>query len=1141
MPQAQMGPAGLSSSSTNNDPSSTSSTEIPDSPTQWNYLGQSKSSIVINGSNLNNAYITGSLIEKFLGISTNGVLNNLENQNYCLISRFNISGQIKELRTRIVPISYYDFTAKRNVRIFRVDFNDVDNSNTYCVGNSSSPNPLYIMDPTSNLTLDNSTVSLVTHKPENICPTCTSNIPVSSLRLFRYVQNSSMAYQLNEINPIQISLSSLAFSIDPNNAAISSSGTCSNSSCTSLGYSCCLENQCVMEGQTRPSASTLYPNQLSSANLERIQNPLAYLNYPHLYYVCGTSPQTTGGTSGSTTTPTYNFNQLKADYDCISYLKSNSSSGSFHEDMKNALWIPASPVAPATTTCNLTSSSNSMYFKNVVERLYKACGCALNDLNSMLNTCPAYEYTVTAKDSAGNPLALDCYTPEVITQGIPLQQTVTVFSKSAPHRFFRACGLENGASGTCTNSAQEGDTFSYLDEENLIPSQANFGMNSILGQMSIALDKTLPAKVINIENDKVYQISTISGFYSPCPSCGKDSWFSSFSAFPTTSYGTGLQSIGHSTTRDAFSTNTTLGNYEDTIFGRACWLPPTMIPFTHSSYGDAQTQRLNRLESQAAMYINGYQRDWFGFNKGALIGSFDGVTWFAVGKGRIVKSTSTKLYLAINAPFADLANSTIHSVNVQLFDGMSMSADVDYDPQYHLSHPYQNEAGNCQANHLCSTDTDCITRLGWEYMCADVNELKTNLPVFDFNANEQPGTQVVTIDQILQQKKLSGSSNKRCVYRGSGSVCYKDPSTLTNATQKKIFTCAPNFYCNNLSASGFNSKISRYASNLENIPVTKNHLIGKDANVLGRPLDYLPVSGTNLTGTIISNIETNIKANIPAANSSNSGLCMPGKELPTVTSQTNLWNPFKQHQNKDSGLRTDYINQIGSCNSTLYSDWRYSSCPVIGTDGNYEMFSTTFNATTYHLKARMQNSCGNDTLKASTTVTPPSGQPADTTSLTSPFKAFENKQLHLQTAIQPSLVRDACLRRAGEVCHTDLDCSPNSFHADSTDYFSAQWFGNEAERKFYSESLICGQAESKPAITDGDTFKNYNMNLNRCCREAGKDLTTYSVDIPTDGTGNNYDSSSVNLKTWIAPGLQPASSSRYSRFAGLDVQVPNII
>ena len=52
-----------------------------------------------------------------------------------------------------------------------------------------------------------------------------------------------------------------------------------------------------------------------------------------------------------------------------------------------------------------------------------------------------------------------------------------------------------------------------------------------------------------------------------------------------------------------------------------------MIAYSHFS-DDTRTDRearKARLKTQAALYINGYQRDWYGFNKGAVIGSFDGV------------------------------------------------------------------------------------------------------------------------------------------------------------------------------------------------------------------------------------------------------------------------------------------------------------------------------------------------------------------------------------------------------------------------------------------------------------------------------------------------------------------------------------
>jgi hypothetical protein len=140
--------------------------------------------------------------------------------------------------------------------------------------------------------------------------------------------------------------------------------------------------------------------------------------------------------------------------------------------------------------------------------------------------------------------------------------------------------------------------------------------------------------MVTVELGKTYLLTAKSGLYNPCPKCAKDSWFQSFFPFAPSSKGKGLQATGFTTARDSYSDNSTLGNYEDSKFGRACFVPVTMLPFAHSKNSSLLTQRQNRLSTQAAYYINGYHRDWYGFNQGALIGSFDGVTWFAVGNGR---------------------------------------------------------------------------------------------------------------------------------------------------------------------------------------------------------------------------------------------------------------------------------------------------------------------------------------------------------------------------------------------------------------------------------------------------------------------------------------------------------------------------
>lgn len=1117
LPQAQVSRSNISNSSSTGGSGDGS---IPQSDTNWNYLGSVSTSITINAANLNNAYLVGASVEKYLGTLSSSLLVNFDNANYCLVSQYTLGGLDYELRSRIVPISYYDFTAKRTVRILRVDFQDATNSNTYCSGT------LQVQDSSGTFVTDSSTPVSSQFSASLVCPTCTSTLTATKVRLFKKEST------LKEVSNSLINLGSLGLLIDPNNASNTNGGTCTNSECVSRGFNCCLDNQCVNDGAVKPAAASQFPSQLLSAEQERIQNPLAYLNYPQLYYICGTSvPTTTSGSSGGGSTDAA-FTQLKKDYACVEHIKAQSTLSPFHQEILNR----PSPYLSATDCLTATAdAANTFYFQNVMKRLYATCGCAKTTLADMVAFCPAYEYTVVARDAANIPIQIDCYTPPNSgTVTIPSQRTINLNARSAPHRFFDNTGVERDISLGSTSFTQEGDAFSYLDDGKVIPQQQPFSMNAILGQMSVALDKALPAKTVPVEVDQVYLLSTVSGVYSPCPNCGNDSWLTSFRPYPSASTGVGLQSIGHSTERDSYSTNLTNGNYEDTIFGRACWIPPTMIPFSHSLKSTASSQRDNRLKTQSTLFANGYQRDWFGFNKGALIGSFDGVTWFAVGKGRIVRSTSKKLFLAINAPFADLANPNIHVVNVQAYDGLTQAAQVDYDPQYHKNHAYQNEAGNCQANHLCSTDTDCVTKLGWEYACADVKELRTNWPTFDVDGNEVANTSTnVTLDQILHQKRFPSSSSKRCVYRGSGSLCVINPNPLPDLNKKKLLTCAPNFYCSSVNTGAvFNSKIARYGAPLADIPVARNHLFGRDANVLGRPLTYMPITdGTSLLSGVRSTLTENLSTYESGASSA-TGLCLPGKALPYLISPALVanTNPFVQHTSADATKRADFISQIGSCNSTLFNEYRHTSCPVIGSDGNYEMFAASTLPVDYNIKATAQNACGLESIFNGTSLT----STADTLLNYSPFRGIEAKTLNTQVITAPTLARDACLRRAGAVCQTDLDCSPNKLHAAQVDFYSASYFGNGAERSYHTEYLVCGQADPKPTPSSSDVFKNYDMSKNRCCREVGLDLTTYTGDIPTSTAESLYDSSTTNLKMSLPPGVAPSDPQRYSRLATVE-------
>lgn len=1120
LPSADVSRSALNGSTTTPTTTTGSSTggqspTTPSSELTWDYLSTQANQINISSSNLNSAYLVGSKVELFLSNPAN-----FDNANYCLISQFSLAGSILELRTRVIPLSYYDFKLKRTVKILRADFPDVDNSTASCAGQVKILNGSgsYVNDPT--------VVSLSRFSASEVCPNCTSTLTTSRIRIVR--RNNDLL----ELSSLELNPTNLRLNLDPNNGGVTPGGTCSNSSCKARGFDCCLENQCVKDGSIKPQAYTQFPQLLASVEQERIQNPLVYIRYPQLYYVCGNQipPTTPGSSTGSTQSGAdAQLELLKKDFSCVEHIKSQAQISPVHQE----ILARAGSYTSAPNCLTLNSDSNQFsYYQTVFKRLYTYCGCSKTQLSEMIDSCPAYEYKVTAQDANGNPTQIQCSTPTATDPNLPINLSVQVSSRSAPHRFFNINGEEKFAETGLGLLDQEGDKFTYLDPEKMTPSQQPYSMNSILGQMSVSLTEALPAKAVSVNIDEVYYISTTSGFYSPCPTCSKDFWLSSLTAFPSSSFGAGLQAIGHSTERDSLSTNLSLGNYEDTIFGRACWIPPTMLPYSHSYTGDIQSRRLARLKTQAALFANGYQKDWFGFNKGAMIGSFDGVSWFAIGKGRIIKSTSKKLYLALNAPFADVASDSIHVVNIQSFNGFSKASELDYDPQYHVDHELQNQGGTCQANHVCETDTDCVTKLGWEYACADVRNLKTFWPKFDGNGKEtDESSPSITLDQILTQKRFPSSSTKRCVYRGSGAPCVVNTQNITDLNKKKLLTCAPNFYCAGVNLSGvFNTKVARFAGNVQDAAVTRNHLIGKDANVLGRPLSYLASSETGgLEDQIKINLIQNLKE-IDLSAQSQSGLCQPGKALPDINNQTTMQNPLLQHQSLDSQKRTDFISQIGSCPSTLFTQYRHTSCPVLGSDGNYEIFSSNSFSNSYFQRATNQNSCGLETLFNNINL----NNTAENLKNSSPYRFIESAPLPSTVVLEPTLARDACLRRAGSVCHTDLDCSPNKLHASQVDNFALNFFGNLAEKSYHSEFLVCGQADPKPLPSDKENFKNYDMSKNRCCRQVGSDLTTYTSDVATSTSSGLYSAETIGLKMSYVPGTNPADPKRYSRLATVE-------
>lgn len=1008
-------------------------------------------------------YLRGSNVHNFLS-SKDGSGVEYYRKNYCLIG--NYGGTNKQLRVRAVPIFINNFSTNSIERILRIDIPS-QAENTAACGVS---------------TIDGATPLSSAYALFEICPACTGGTSLTSINLKLYEKTSV----LNEAPLNLISLTSLALRIDLSSNSSSPISSCSNSSCEAKGFNCCISGQCVNDG-TQKSNASLDP-QFNQAMSDYALNPLSFINYPNIFNVCANIAHVPVNTTLPPTTPTSDAQQrvatYLADYSCIDKVE------------KTGLFSLCLPGA------------NETQFLSTKKKLALACGCpATYDDETRAIKCPDWGVKPiynSPVEILSNIVDFYCYTPQPVNPIGPITNlNVSVSNRSAPHRFYSSGGTNYDVlTGVSSTVIQEGDDFFYLDNVfKASPQNGLFNMNSILGRMDIALSHTAPAKMVNVELGRTYILSTTSGFFTPCPKCAKDSWYQTFSAHPATTGGVGLRASGFTTSRDSFSANATLGNYEDTKFGRACYLPPTMIPFSHKKENDLQTQRLNRLKTQAAFYINGYQRDWFGFNKGAMIGSFDGVTWFAIGSGRRVTATSSRLYLAINGAFLDLADNTNSVVNIIPDLSGNITSGVDYDPELTMSDPKQNMAGSCQQYHQCANDADCVTQLGWEYTCADVSQLKSHWPISDTDAKELPNQEkTATLFEILEGTTTIGQSGKRCVYRGAGAPCVRDFTSLDGNFNQKALTCAPNFYCAALTTNKFNDELVRSPNEFDDI------LFGMDTNVLGRPLNYVTGNKT-LLAEIVDNIKYNGGAQgigLTQPQVDDMGICRPGRSLSSI--------PSIAHSTPDAQKRTDYISQIASCNSKATGIVnRIGSCPAFGDDLDYIPHATP---NSEDIKV-LQNSCG--------------GEAQNPTLLISSFKGIEGDTLQLLGNItQPILAADACLRRAGSPCFSDLDCGPNKLHADIVSSMPLSNFGGtQAEQNYWQENLVCGQGAPLP-ILGSAAYSKYNLTENRCCRAIGKDFTMFTsgpATIVPENMGTN-----VTLDTKKFSIIDPKANNRYSRY-----------
>ncbi len=1039
----------------------------------WYAQGQTvEGQITINEDTQTVVYLRGSSVHHFLTQNSNYA------NTYCLVMDQNMPGAKQQMRARIVPIKIKNFSTNSEEWLMRVDIPEKTANTNTCSGTTNQLS-------SSGLILGTVNSANAAYAPTELCTTCTGKAVSTFISLYQY---NSGALTINDFVPQEsLNLSALSIRVDLQSNSTTPISQCTNSSCQAKGFDCCLEGQCANDSAIKATASS--DPDYTQALAEVSANPAAFVKWPNIYFVCGTNIPVTP-------TPTAAPDlQATADARLLDLLE------------KYYCLEEGKKTTPDYATANVCLPTKDQTAHDTIQQeVWALCGCQATPFptDPADPICPDFGLK-TITNTSGSIIDVICDIPPAIPEPTPFTSLNTgVPSRSAPHRFFKATdGSSVDDMSTIAGQAiePEGTPFYYLDESNKTePVQGAFSMNAILGQFSTELNRALPAKMINVNYDETYIIRATSGTYTPCPTCRADSWFATFSAFPSSTMGYGLVAKGYSTNRQAMELNTNRGNYEDTIFGRACWLPPTMLPFSHQKNSDINTQRRNRLTTQASMWVNGYQRDWFGFNKGALIGSFDGVRWFAIGQGRRVRATSNKLFLAVNAAYADLADPTDHVVSIVADVGGNPNLDYDFNPSLDYGDASQNQGATCQHWHQCKVDSDCVAKLGWEYTCLDTSEYRSRWPKFDIYGAEIANEEIseARYNDIIFGNIPSGS-NKRCVYRGKGAPCKRDYTTLS-ANDQKQFACAPNYYCEDADAGRFNDSISREPAPFDAF------LFGQGSQVLGRPKTYVG-AGNNLTNETVSNIRYN--ASIFATDTTDFGLCMPGKRLTSTL--------IEQHRDRDSSKRVDYINQISSCDSTATGSSRVVTCPLFEMEENQtEEKGDYILSATNIIERHQQNACGQESQRVISSSTE------------NTFKLIELERLSSIINISdPSLAQDACYRRPGSYCHTDLDCQPNILHSDKANFFSNTYFGGtDAEKYYWQENMICSQAQAKPALQDSDYF-DYDLTLNRCCREVGQNMTMFTQDdnsIIPDNLNN------TGLDVDLFPYDGPSATGRYSRY-----------
>lgn len=727
---------------------------------------------------------------------------------------------------------------------------------------------------------------------------------------------------------------------------------------------------------------------------------------------------------------------------------------------------------------------------NALTKVQELCKCQGSECNVKPVT-----------NTSGTIVDYTCIYPTPLASEPPTNQKVYLSAKSVPVRFFESStGLY--VSEPKTGNTQEGTKFEYTNGDLKKPNNLDnyIGFNEIYGTIGTSASSAKPPKEVTVKKGKTYDIYADQGSFSSCLQCGNDYYSQLNRIFPYSQFAGGskpLKAIASRTTGDSIRS-------DDFLFGRACFVPATMIPWSHRPSISLDEQRKNRQNLQHFYFANGYQRDWYGFDYGSVIGSFDGVKWFSIGSKRRIKAESNKLFIAVNGYFGDQTvdttfNITVLDSTINQFGDSLPTKDIDSD------------GAECQRYHQCSTDNDCTATLGYEYACSSVNDISTLWPIFDENANEIPDAS----SEEAHLTNILGSnigSAKRCVYRGRGSMCTPNYASM-GSTGSNYFNgnvlpalhmCSSNTSCQPLQSSGgtlvdgFNTRISRYAKTMREVFSDGSaDWFGLGAKILGRPLNY---SGQE---TFPLQLAGNLNSNKVKA------LCVPGRNPSGSTfEEQNLATSLPEY-------RGDRVLGIGqTIKSSENLDPLYlNSCSVVDSTGNFFAVGKPLHDQETPL------STGPNTYISDFAAT--QNIPANSLKLLKTamgssisFNQFVTPNATLQSF---SIQENSCLRAPGASCFSDQECAPSKVIADkakllSTSSASVLAILNIYELKFWQEELICSQKEAS-------TSALFDPKNNRCCRDVGK---TISI---------GHQNETTNLDYTRVPGVDISLSAvnRYSR------------